>query len=120
MKFTFVPEGSVPGAGSFKLIGRRYRSPRCPTYATFRTWPLRNSRCTTKATWCPVGVFMGRPREVSAGGEEGASVPPSDEYEGRLRVTARENGGLLKALLMNVPMSGRVYIMPYPPRIDVL
>ena len=55
---------------------------------------------------------MGRPSEVSAGGDEGASVPPSAEYDGRLRVTARENGGLLKALLINVPMSGRVYIMP--------
>src|SRR5712691_4397852 len=119
MKFTFVPEGSVPGTGSFKLIGRRYRSPRCPTYAMLRTWPL-SSRCTPKATWCSVGVFMGSPRAVSAGGEEGASVPPSAAYEGRLRVTVRENGGLLKALLMYVPMSGRVYIMPYPPRMDVL
>src|SRR2546421_6990965 len=112
MKLTTVPAGSVPGAGSFKLIGRKYRSPRFPTYATFRMWPLRNSRCTPRATWCSVGVFMGRPSEVSAGGDEGASVPPSAEYDGRLRVTARENGGLLKALLINVPMSGRVYIMP--------
>jgi hypothetical protein len=52
--------------------------------------------------------LIGKPSAVTVGGVCAGEVPPSSAYDGRSSVTLRENGGLSNALLMKVPINGRV------------